>query len=326
VELSLAEIGWPVLDRIRFGDSFAISPHGLGIAIGFLLGARILRREAPKRGMALDDVDSMIFWALVGTVIGARLFYVIAHFSEFDGIVDMLAVWRGGISLLGGIAGAILINVPAMRRHGYRFFQVMDPAVIALAFGIPIGRIGDLIIGDHLGKPTRWLLAFQYRGGVIAPPFHCTQEAIGNTCPSGEFVATLQGGVQENISRSGAALLENGETIMQGIGVHQTALYDIISASLLFALLWFMNKRDRRQGVLTLTFGLWYGCTRLITDFLRIDKTFFGLTGSQWTALTVAVISAAILAFWAVSSRAEHLGGDLSASTLEEREGETPGR
>ncbi len=60
-----------------------------------------------------------------------------------------------------------------------------------------------------------------------------------------------------------------------------------------------MNKRVRREGVLTLTFGVWYGTTRLVTDFLRIDKRFFGLTGSQWTALAVVLISAALLIWWA---------------------------
>jgi prolipoprotein diacylglyceryltransferase len=53
--------------------------------------------------------------------------------------------------------------------------------------------------------------------------------------------------------------------------------------------------------VLTLTFGLWYGTMRVVEDSLRIDKRFFGLTGSQWTGLTVAVICAATLLAWAVS-------------------------
>jgi prolipoprotein diacylglyceryltransferase len=55
--------------------------------------------------------------------------------------------------------------------------------------------------------------------------------------------------------------------------------------------------------VLTLTFGLYYGICRLIEDSLRIDKRFFGLTGSQWTALTVATISATILIVWAIRAR-----------------------
>jgi prolipoprotein diacylglyceryltransferase len=67
--------------------------------------------------------------------------------------------------------------------------------------------------------------------------------------------------------------------------------------------LWLLHNKPRREGVLTLTFGLWYGMTRFVTDFLRIDKRFFGLTGSQWTALAVAIISASILIWWALHPR-----------------------
>ncbi len=171
----LAEIGWPVLDRIQLFGDLAISPHGIGIAIGFLFGTWILQHEGPKRGLTVEHINTMVFWALIGTIIGARLFYVIGHFSEFDGVGEMLALWNGGLTLLGGIAGAVLINVPLMRRYGYSFFQVMDGAVIGIAFGIAFGRIGDLIIGDHLGKPTSWALAFGYEGGQPAG-FSCVAE------------------------------------------------------------------------------------------------------------------------------------------------------
>ena len=306
----LASVGWPVLDRFRFGGSFAISPHGLGIAIGFMIGASVLTRIGPERIVPDDvtadpeelaerrakvraDYEKMLFWALIGTIVGARLFYVIAHFSEFDGIGDMLAVWRGGISLLGGIAGAVLINLPRMRGLGYGFFPIMDPAVVSIALGVAIGRVGDLIIGDHLGKPTSWLLAWQYHGGTLAPPFRCANDVCS---------ATLQNGAVETITRTGAKLVDaQGRLLAQGVGVHQTALYDMIGAWLLFALLWKLANKPRRLGVLTLTFGLWYGATRVIEDFLRIDKRFFGLTGSQWTGLTVAVICAATLLAWAAT-------------------------
>src|SRR5919204_2284600 len=92
----LAEIGWKVIDRFHFGSSFAISPHGLGIAIGYLAGAYVLLFEARRRGIREDLASTMVFWALVGAIVGARLFYVIGHFSEFNGIGDMLAVYKGG--------------------------------------------------------------------------------------------------------------------------------------------------------------------------------------------------------------------------------------
>lgn len=290
---TLAQIGWPVLDRFRIGDSFALSPHGLFIAIGFMTGAWLLGRIAPRWGVADDDVQGVVFWSLIGAIVGARVFYVIGHFSEFDSFIDMLKIWEGGISLLGGIAGAVIVNVPRVRRRGYRFFQVADPVAPALALGIAVGRIGDLIIADHLGKPTSWLLAWTYEGGTIAPPFSCEE---------GFCQASLQGGHLETITRQGARLLDGtGRVIAEGVGVHQTALYDMLSAAVLFLLLFVvLMRRPRREGILTLTFGLWYGVSRLIEDSLRIDKRFFGLTGSQWTALVVATVCAAVLVRFAV--------------------------
>ena len=288
--LRTAAIGWPVLDRIRIGG-FAISPHGLGIAVGFLTGAWLLGKIGPRRGLDPEHLNAFVFWSLIGAIIGSRLFYVIAHYSEFSNLGQMLAIWRGGISLLGGIAGAVLINVPRMRAYRYRFFQTVDPFAICLALGIAIGRIGDLIIGDHLGKPTSWLLAWQYRGGTLAPPFSC----LSDIC-----TASLKGGQLEKLQRTGAQLLDShGATISTGLGVHQTALYDMFLAWILFAILWSLNRKPRREGILTLTFGLYYGLCRLLEDSLRIDKRFGPLTGSQWTALTVAIISIAMLVWWA---------------------------
>jgi phosphatidylglycerol---prolipoprotein diacylglyceryl transferase len=289
--VGLASIGWPILDRVHLGGTFAISPHGVGIAVGFLFGAWILGREGQRRGVRLEHVNQMVFWALIGAIVGARLFYVIAHWSEFDNVVDALAIWRGGISLLGGIAGAVLLNLPLMRRYRYGFFQVMDGAVIGLAFGIAFGRIGDLIIGDHLGKPTSWALAFRYEGGTPA----------GFSCAAGICRETLQGGQQVVYGRSGATLLTaTGERLATGIGLHQTALYDMISATLLFLLLYALSRSPRREGVLTLTFGAWYGAMRVVEDFLRVDKRFFGLTGSQWTGATVSAVCVLLLAAWAI--------------------------
>jgi phosphatidylglycerol:prolipoprotein diacylglycerol transferase len=305
----LGAVGWPVLDRFRIGDSFAISPHGLFIAIGFMIGAWLLGKIGPKRGIPAEEVNAIAFWALIGAIIGARFFYVLAHLSEFDNVGQMLAIWNGGISLLGGIAGGTLINVPRVRRHGYRFFQVADIIAPCLALGIAIGRLGDLIIGDHLGKPTSWFLAWQYRGGTLAPPFRCVNEACQ---------VALQGGHLETIQRSGAKLLDGqGATIATGIGVHQTALYDMIIAWGLFAFLWILMKRPRREGVLTLTFGLTYGLARILEDSLRIDKRFGPFTGSQWTALTVSVISAGVLLWWAFHPKEPGQEPDLNAGAPE---------
>jgi phosphatidylglycerol:prolipoprotein diacylglycerol transferase len=290
---SLAVVSWPVLDRIRFGP-IAISPHGIGIAVGYLLGSWWFLREGKKRGMAEEHVSSLVMWALVGAIVGARGFFVLGHYSEFESIGDMLAVWRGGISLIGGIMGAVIFGYPVARRHGYRFGQLMDAASIGLAFGIGIGRIGDLIIGDHLGKPTTFLLGFRYAGGALPGPWSLEPN-------TSTWTATLEDGSIQTIARGGARLFsETGGLVAQGPAVHQTALYDMIIALGLFAFLFLLNRRVRREGVLIAAFAVWYGLGRVITDFLRVDKTWFGLTGSQWTALAAAALAIAFLVMWAV--------------------------
>lgn len=283
----LAVVGWPVLDRLRLGP-VAVSPHGIGIALGYLAGSWWMLREGRKRGLSEEHIGTILLWALVGAIFGARFFYVVGHFSEFDSLGEMLAIWRGGISLIGGIAGAVIFAYPLMRRYGYRFLQVMDSAAIGLAFGIIIGRIGDLIIGDHLGKPTDFFLGWAYRGGELPGPWF--------QAAPGEWVASLSGELTETLSRSGARLLDRGgQELAQGAGVHQTALYDFFIAIGLFLFLRWLDRRPRREGVLIMTFAIWYGAGRVVTDFLRVDKTYFGLTGSQLTSIAAIVISLVVL-------------------------------
>jgi phosphatidylglycerol:prolipoprotein diacylglycerol transferase len=292
---TLAQIGWPVLDRIRIGP-LELSPHGLFIAIGFLVGAWLFARIGVRRGISAEAANSIALWSLIGAIVGARVGYVVGHWSEFaDRPVDALYVWQGGISLLGGIAGATIANAVNIRRFGLRFLQVADGIAPALALGIAIGRIGDLIIADHLGKPTSWLLAWAYRGGTIAPPFSCVNEVCQ---------AQLQDGHVAIVERSGARLLDAaGTVIARGTGVHQAALYDMLLAWALFGVLWWFSASDRREGTTALLFTVWYGCARLIEDSLRIDKRFGPFTGSQWTALTVVIVSLAILLMFAATRR-----------------------
>jgi phosphatidylglycerol---prolipoprotein diacylglyceryl transferase len=290
---NLAVVSWPVLDRFRLGP-LAVSPHGIGIAVGYLLGSWWFLREGKKRGMAEEHISSLVMWALIGAIVGARGFFVLGHYSEFDGIGDMLAVWRGGISLIGGILGAVIFGYPVARRQGYRFAQIMDPASIGLAFGIGIGRIGDLIIGDHFGKPTSFFLGFKYTSGKLPGPWNLDPT-------TGVWSATLQDGSIQTIAPDGARLFsETGKLVAQGPAVHQTALYDMLIALALFAFLFWLNRRPRREGVLIATFAIWYGAGRVVTDFLRVDKTWFGLTGSQWTAIGAALVALFFLARWAM--------------------------
>jgi phosphatidylglycerol:prolipoprotein diacylglycerol transferase len=250
MELVWAFLRYEPLVRIHIGP-FSISPHGVGIAVGFLLGSYFFLKWCRNAGLNDDQVYSLVNRAAIGSIIGARLAYAINHPGDFENPLEVFAVWKGGISLLGGIAGAILAGVPKMRSEGLSFWKVMDLAVPGVAMGIVVGRIGDLVIADHLGKPTDFFLGYV-----------CPAEVTGSPC-----LAPI------------------------GQAVHQPALYDLFSVTLLLLVLLRLRKTVRYDGFLTLFFGAWYGTGRFIEDFFRIDETHgTGLTGSQWTAVTVLTL------------------------------------
>ena len=257
LDVALAYLRYDPLVRIELGP-LSISPHGVGIAVGFLLGAYVFLGWCRKAGLTDDQVYSLVNRAAIGSIIGARVAYVINHPGDFNNPLEIFAVWKGGISLLGGISGAVLAGVPKMRSEGLSFWKVMDLAVPCVALGIMVGRIGDLVIADHLGKPTDFFLGYV-----------CPTEATGSPC-----LAPI------------------------GMAVHQPALYDLFSASLLLVVLLRLRKTPRYDGFLTLVFGAWYGTGRFIEDFFRIDETHgTGLTGSQWTAVTVLTLCLFCLVF-----------------------------
>ncbi len=255
LDLVAAFLRYDPIVRIHIGP-LSISPHGLGIAVGFLVGASVFLRWCRANGLSDDVIYSLVNRAAVGSIIGARVAYVINHPGDFSNPLEIFAVWKGGISLLGGIAGATLAGVPKMRSEGLSFWKVMDLAVPCVVMGIVIGRIGDLIIADHLGKPTDFFL--------------------GYVCPA----------------------VETGSPCLAAVGqaVHQPALYDLFSASLLLVTLMRVRRKVRYDGFLTCFYGAWYGTGRFLEDFFRVDDTHgTGLTGSQWTAVTVTLLCLYVL-------------------------------
>jgi phosphatidylglycerol:prolipoprotein diacylglycerol transferase len=185
----LAAISYHPLVHVKLGP-LSISPHGVGIAVGFLLGARLMVPAAERKGISADDVYALLTRAAIGAIIGARLAYVINHAGDYNNVVDVLKVWQGGISLLGGFAGAILAALPSMRSKHLSFWKVMDAAAPGMALGVIIGRIGDLIVGDHLGKPTNFFLGYKCPPLNIDTASPCVGQVVHQTALY-DFVLTI---------------------------------------------------------------------------------------------------------------------------------------
>src|SRR5438309_2130217 len=145
---SSASITYPPLQRVGIGV-FSVSPHGLGTAGGFLLGALLMGRAAERRGVPRAEVYNAVTWGAVGALIGARGFYVLAHRHDFSSVGEILAVWRGGLTMFGGFAGGLALGVGYLRRKGIDVPKAMDAAAPGFVAGVATGRVGDLIIADH---------------------------------------------------------------------------------------------------------------------------------------------------------------------------------
>lgn len=272
----LDPLSWTIYPTLDIGP-LSISPHGIGIAVGFLLGAQLMVRRARRfGGPAENDIWNALFYALIGAIVGARAGYVFGHISEVtdggDDLLGILRIWEGGISLIGGITGAILFALPYMLRKKMGFWRTMDLAAPGLALGIVVGRIGDLIIGDHLGKPTDFALGWRCAGASGSDPVDADV-----------YLQALAQGRPPSLG-------------CYGLVLHQTALYDLFSTILLLSVLLWVGRKVRPTGLMILTFTVWYSSMRVVTDFLRVDRRYFGLTGSQLMSIAVGVICLYLLA------------------------------
>ncbi len=255
----LGAISYDPIVRIHIGP-LSVSPHGIGIAVGFLLGARFMLPRSRAKGMPDEVIYPLFTLAAIGAIVGARVAYVLNHFSSYESVGEALQVWKGGISLIGGMFGAILFAVPRIRKSRLSFWKVMDAAMPGLALGITVGRIGDLVVGDHLGKTTNFFLGYK------CPPLGVE---TASPCGPTEFASRTP-----------------------GVVVHQTALYDMMFAGVLLVILLLLERHRETlfDGTLVLVFAAGYGMARIVEDFLREDLRHFGMTGSQWTAsVTVAM-------------------------------------
>ena len=269
-------LAWEIIPRINIGP-LAISPHGIGIAIGYLAGAQLMvRRSRTRNGPPEEDIWNALFWALLGAIVGARVGYLIGHIPEVtdngNDMLGLLRVWEGGISLIGGITGAVLFALPYTLKKKLGFWRMLDLAVPGLALGIVIGRIGDLLIGDHLGRPTNFALGWR-----------CLGTPEGEPLSADAYYTALEAGEPPSLGCFDVVL-------------HQTAIYDSLSTLVLLGVLLYLGRKVRQPGFMTLVFGVWYASMRIITDFLRVDRRYLGLTGSQIMSLLVGLACLYLLA------------------------------
>jgi len=154
----------PVL--FKFGP-IEIRFYGLMYVVAILVANWLIRKEVRRKSIALtdDDVMNFIIWTVVGGVLGARFYYVIFNLDYYlSNLVEIPAVWHGGLAIHGGMIGGIFAAWLYLKRKGVAFWGMADSVAPALILGQAFGRFGNFMNGDAHGRPT------DMPWGIVFPP------------------------------------------------------------------------------------------------------------------------------------------------------------
>lgn len=148
-----------------------------GLVIGWLLARRLVSRPALWGGtspMTPQDLDDALFWATLGVILGGRLGYVLFYNPAFfaQNPADIFAVWKGGMSFHGGLAGTLLALVLFARSRGIPVFSMLDVAAVVAPIGLFFGRLANFINGELWGRPADvpWAIVFPHGGPLPRHP------------------------------------------------------------------------------------------------------------------------------------------------------------
>jgi phosphatidylglycerol:prolipoprotein diacylglycerol transferase len=138
--------------------------YGLMLALSFFFGILLASRRAPARGLHPDLIFDASLVIVFASILGARLMYVLFHRNEMHGLLDVVALWSGGLTMYGGVLAAMGASWWFLRRRRVAFLTMADVVAPSLALGLGLTRIGCFLNGCCYGKPTHSPL------GVVFPP------------------------------------------------------------------------------------------------------------------------------------------------------------
>jgi phosphatidylglycerol:prolipoprotein diacylglycerol transferase len=228
--------------------------HGLFTALGVIIGVAVATAFARRAGYQEDTIYNVALCLVIGGIVGARALYVIENLSDFkDDPLDIIRVNTGGISIYGALIGgtiggwlyAFFRKVPNLPRGA-------DIAVMGGILGMAVGRIGDVINGEHFASDT-----------------------------------DLPWGVVYTDPNSPSFIRYNGQHIVQ----HPAVAYEMIGDIFIFGILLFIFLRANRSGVTFFAWVFLYGFLRTFVSFLRLDDiVFLGLRTAQLIGIAAMVV------------------------------------
>jgi len=141
-------------DIVHIGG-LMITWHSLISALSVVLAVYLIDRWGKKAGLQAGMVGSVATWAIPGGIIGARVVHVIDNWGFYSANPgQIIAVWNGGIAIYGAIAGGVVAGAGYALWRRYPVGRLLDLSAPALILAQGVGRIGDLINGEHFSTPS----------------------------------------------------------------------------------------------------------------------------------------------------------------------------
>lgn len=246
---------------------FTIALYGVIIGIGFLAGVFAAAKVAQKTGQNADIYWDFSIYALIFSVIGARIYYVIFSWDMYrNDLKSIFNIRQGGLAIYGGVIAAFITLFVYTRVKKQNMFQMADTGVVGLILGQAIGRWGNFTNREVFGEYTDSLFAMRL-----------PVEMVRSSDISPEIAAHMTEGVNY-------------------IQVHPTFLYESLWNLMIFVLLLLYWKHKKFEGEITLLYLGGYGLGRAWIEGIRTDQLF--LPGTRLPVsqlLAILLLAAAIV-------------------------------
>lgn len=251
---------------------FDIAYYGIIIGIGILAGIFIAAMEAKRTGQNPEDYYDLAIYAVIFSIIGARIYYVIFSWDMYKrDILSVFNIRQGGLAIYGGVIAAVITVTVFARRRNLSAPLLMDTAGLGLVAGQMIGRWGNFFNREAFGEYTDWLLAMRLP------------------------VDAVRGSDITDLMRKHMETVDD----VSFIQVHPTFLYESLWCLLILILLLIYRKHKQFDGEIFLLYLAGYGFGRFWIERLRTDQLLLpnGFPVSQLLAGILVVGSALILLF-----------------------------
>ena len=157
----------PLIDPVivSFGI-FQIRWYGLAYVLGFIIGLYLIKviNNNIKSSLNNKTIDDFFIWSIIGVILGGRIGYFLFYQtpSIFSDPLNILYIWKGGMSFHGGLFGLILSLFFYSKQKKIIFFQLSDLVSIVAPIGIFFGRLANFINIELYGRVTNFNFAMIY--------------------------------------------------------------------------------------------------------------------------------------------------------------------